>query len=675
MTQPIHRSAAGRVRVPVGMIVTILLALLPESAGVSAQTSISVTASTDELTDNGDCSLREAIRLTNGLAVDPACGIDTGAPYTISLQSGVSYGLSIAGASENDAETGDLDVKGQVSIVLDGAGSAVIDGGNLDRIFHVHPGGYLALTNINVINGFAPGGLSEGGGGIRNEGTLALVDAEVAENEVAADPEGTTISPGGGIFNSGTLTMERGGLDNNDAAGGQISSDGRGGALYVASGNVEMSHVSHISFNGAGFSGRGGGIYIEGGSVTLTATVVHGNSAANGGGIFNNGELSITGSLMESNDARGRGGGIHNLGSLTITGTTVSKNGSGPTDGRGGGIYNGAVLELTNSTISGNAGFGTGGGGIFNDASMELSNVTVSNNSFFGDGGSGIYSSAGTTTVLVNTILANNINGAGPVPSADCFGTVTSKGHNLIESTNSCTIVGGGVGDVFGQDPGLGALSDNGGPPFIHPTLTHALEPGSPALDAGDNAVCAAEPVNGMDQRGVFRPQDGDSDGTAVCDIGAFELAFEIPVECAGMSFDNTIFGTASDDELEGTNGNDLIFGFAGDDRIDGNNGSDCILGGPGSDHLEGSNGSDVLLGAEGNDRLDGGNGDDHIYGGDDEDLLLGGRGSDVLFGGGDDTLFGGNGADALDGEEGIDVLDGGNGGDSCSGEALANCE
>src|SRR5439155_22233245 len=89
-------------------------------------------------------------------------------------------------------------------------------------------------------------------------------------------------------------------------------------------------------------------------------------------------------------------------------------------------------------------------------------------------------------------------------------GSITSAGHNL-SSDGSCGLAG--AGDLQKVDPKLGELADNGGP-----TQTHALLAGSPAIDAGDNASCP-----GTDQRGTARPVDGNSDGVAVCDIGAFE--------------------------------------------------------------------------------------------------------------------------------------------------------
>jgi hypothetical protein len=60
----------------------------------------------------------------------------------------------------------------------------------------------------------------------------------------------------------------------------------------------------------------------------------------------------------------------------------------------------------------------------------------------------------------------------------------------------------------------LGPLAYNGGM-----TLTHALLPGSPAIDAGSHAFCPEE-----DQRSYFRPFDGNKSGVAVCDIGAYEF-------------------------------------------------------------------------------------------------------------------------------------------------------
>ena len=246
------------------------------------------------------------------------------------------------------------------------------------------------------------------------------------------------------------------------------------------------------------------------------------------GGIRNLGTLVLTQSAVSGNVAVSAAGGVHNLGTMTISDSTISDNKS---SGNGGGIRNvgsGPVLTISNSTISGNTTDGFGGG-IAQDsltATLNLNNVTITNNTadadlIGGDFGGGIVISG--TASVSNTIIAGNadLSAAGP----DCFGTFTSNGYNLIGDDTGCPFtattgdqVGTGVSPI---NPQLGPLQDNGGP-----TFTQTLLAGSPAIDAGNPAPPAGAPTcETADQRAVARPKDGDANGSAVCDMGAFELA------------------------------------------------------------------------------------------------------------------------------------------------------
>src|SRR5262249_745180 len=98
----------------------------------------------------------------------------------------------------------------------------------------------------------------------------------------------------------------------------------------------------------------------------------------------------------------------------------------------------------------------------------------------------------------------------------------TSNGHNL-ESGNTCKFTA--PTDFINTNPLLGPLAKNGGP-----TRTHALLSASPAIDTGDPGTCPP-----TDQRSIVRPQDGDGNGGAGCDIGAYRVRGGAPQRLAAV--------------------------------------------------------------------------------------------------------------------------------------------
>lgn len=209
--------------------------------------------------------------------------------------------------------------------------------------------------------------------------------------------------------------------------------------------------------------------------------------------------IILDGGLVFSNTAVSDGAGfLISVGSqFSISNSAVIANVAGQD---GGAIYSAGSISLTNSTLSGNSAVGMGGG-LANMDSAYLLNSTVADNE--SSAGAGLMN-AGLLEVK-NTLIAQN-------QGDNCLGGLFSLGNNL-EDGGTCAM--GHPTDQNNTASEINSLANNGGN-----TATHALMPNSPAIDSGDNGACLA-----VDQRGVPRPLDGNGDGTAVCDIGAFEFA------------------------------------------------------------------------------------------------------------------------------------------------------
>jgi len=250
--------------------------------------------------------------------------------------------------------------------------------------------------------------------------------------------------------------------------------------------------------NGQGNFG-GGILNSNGGTLTVTNSTVSGNMAPFGGGIYNSGTMNIVNSTVSGNMGSSEGAGVYNAGTLTITNSTFSGN---ATRGSGGGCINGSMLLIINSTLSGNSAVDAGGG-VFNLGTLHIGNSVLKR----GDSGANI-----------------NVSGGG---------TVTSLGYNVSSDDGSGFLTG--PGDQINTDPLLGPLQDNGGP-----TFTHALLPGSPAIDAGDPNFT---PPPFFDQRGpgFWRVRNGR------IDIGSFEVqAGATPTPTATLTASPTPTPTAT---------------------------------------------------------------------------------------------------------------------------------
>jgi CSLREA domain-containing protein len=237
-----------------------------------------------------DCTLRAAIQEANA---------STGSTNSITIAFGTQPTLSIAGIDEDAAATGDLDVTRSLTIR---GGGATVNGGGLDRVFHVL-GGSLTIHQLTITGGaLAPPSSfpttdANSGGAIRNESGLVLYDSLLTGNRTTDD--------GGAIYNSGVAVMRRTTVSANSV--GIECCDavepGQGGAIFNAAGAVLGVAQSTVTGNEAElYDDLSGGIYNEGTAIVRASTIWanHVDDGSTGAALINSGSgvLEVEGSLL-----------------------------------------------------------------------------------------------------------------------------------------------------------------------------------------------------------------------------------------------------------------------------------------------------------------------------------------------------------------------------------------
>lgn len=452
------------------------LVLFPSAPTYAApKATITVNSNLDSTgtcsaTGSGTCTMRDAISYANSNA-----GADT-------INVGVSGIITLSSLLPAVADT--LTINGN---------NVTLNGNDATQILSVNLSVAVTLTNL-ILN---KGRTSGDGGAILNNGTLSISNSSFISNT-------STAAKGGAIQNFGTLTVTNSNfsLNRSYAFGGAIDNDPPASLLIVNS-----TFTNNATMNGAG-----GGAIDSDAPLIIIGSIFTNNSSAgsHGGAVWIFDTATIGNSLFMNNTATGTGEGGAIQFASGSSGVITSSSFVGNTAENGGAISiatSGAVA-ITNTTVSGNFANADGGGIAFSSANATVNNVTINGNvadnngDGSGDGG-GVKVASGSLN-FKNTIIANNVDNGAQAP--DCSGTLTSQDYNLIRNSTGCTI-GGTTGNNKTGDPKLGPLGYYGGS-----TLVHSLLTGSPALNFGNNATCAA-----TDQRGVARPI------AVICDMGAYE--------------------------------------------------------------------------------------------------------------------------------------------------------
>lgn len=363
-------------------------------------------------------------------------------------------------------------------------------------------------------------------------------------------------APGAILIPAGDYGLTRTGSDNTNANGDldltvgmAIHGAGIGTTRVLAQNNdrvfdLDPGNTQGHTFNFADLGIANGQVFSFGGGINASSGSTPGNehlalqrvalrnnaTQLAGGGLRSNGPTAIIDCIIAGNTAASDGGGLSfggdantrvDVAYTSISGNTSTSNLSGG----GGGLHSSANTVVYNSTISGNSARNNGGGVLSTLASgrMNLIQVTVYGNRADSDGANGGNGGGlrieGNFADVRGSAFAANVVGTGSSAS-DCdkppgLTNVSFASNHLEAATSSCGF-GAATGDVLGQPALLLALGDHGGV-----SETHVPGDGSPLIDSATSDVCL-----GNDQRRIGRPQDGDNNGSTLCDKGAVERTY-----------------------------------------------------------------------------------------------------------------------------------------------------